>query len=355
MNEPILMSICLEQMPPEVYVEKVLDFTPPLALSTFAFDETNLTDFSSTGVAAHDQFTSSLDSNPAVLSFNNFTINAGHTVTTTQRCKGLYLNILGDLVINGKLSMTARGAKVAGQNVIIDKVHKKIYYTDALDSGFDYSPFTVIKKQGGLGTTGKPYITSVAVGGIGVNGACGAGGGNYLYRGGHATSFSGGAGAGGGASNSDAAGMSNTSAFNGCTAGTDNGGAGGHGAAINNSQGGGGAGNPGGIAGGSRAGVGGTGTGGLLILFVRGNIIFGASGAIQSNGSNGGNGHSTVGGSYPYSQGGAGSGGGAIHLFHRGTINSPSKITATGGLGGVAGNGIAGAAGGAGTVNIALF
>lgn len=354
MNEPILMSLCFEQMPPELYVEKVLDFTPPLALSTFEFNETNLTDFVSTGVAAHDQFSSVLDSNPAVLTFNNFTINAGHTVTTTNRCKGLYLNILGDLVVNGTLSMTARGAKAAGQNVIIDRTHKKIYYTDVLDNGFDYSPFTVIKKQGGLGLTNKQALTSVIAGGVGINGACAAGGGNYMYRGGHGTSFSGGAGAGGGASNSDSIGMSDGSAFNGCSAGSDNGGAGGHGAAVNNSQGGGGAGNPGGLAGGSRSGVGSSGTGGLMILFVRGNIIFGANGSIQSNGSAGGNGHPTVGGAYPYSQGGAGSGGGAIHLFHRGSINTPSKITATGGPGGT-GGGVNGAWGGKGTVNIVSF
>jgi hypothetical protein len=76
--------------------------------SIFSFTS-NLGDFSSTGDIAHDQFTSTLDGNPVVKTYNNFTVNTGHMVTPTLRCKGLYLNILGDLTVNGMLSMTATG------------------------------------------------------------------------------------------------------------------------------------------------------------------------------------------------------------------------------------------------------
>lgn len=334
MNEPILMSLCFEQMPPEMYVNMVLDSTPPFSTSMFKFDESNLVDFVSTGVTAHDQFTASLDSDPAVLTFNNFTVNAGHTVTTTNRCKGLYLNILGDLVVNGTLSMTARGANAIGQYVIIDQKYKKVYYCDTLSAEFDYSKFTVINKVGGAAV-----LTTLGTANPGVNGACGSGGCGYcewpvkpMGLGAAGTSFSGGAGGG-----SKIGRGSEVSGSGGA-----NGGAGGRG--ITNNGGwsaGGGAGNPGGT---SNAGAtGSSGTGGLMILFVRGNVIFGANGSIQSNGSRGGNSYGS----------GGGSGGGAIHLFHRGTINTPSKITATGGAAG-SGTGT-GTSGGAGTVNIVLF
>lgn len=80
-------------------------------------------------------------------------------------------------------------------------------------------------------------------------------------------------------------------------------------------------------------------------------ISFDESGSIQSNGSKGGDG---------YRPGGGGSGGGAIHLFHRKEINAPEKVIAKGGLGGEgkytlpAGSGRYAVAcpGGDGTINI---
>jgi len=326
--------------------------------TVFSFTS-NLGDFSSTGDIAHDQFSSVLDGDPVVRTYNNFTVNAGHTVTPTLRCKGLYLNILGDLTVNGTLSMTARGANAEGKYIVIDKYNKKIFYLDSLESGKDYTNFTLINKTGGLGTTNKTSLTSTSDGGTGINGACAAGGGNYMYRGGHGSSFSGGSGAGGGASDSPSIGFASTAVFTHATAGSDSGGAGGAGAYDTGSgyaaQGGGGAGNPGGTVKYSSGKVGSNGTGGLMILFVRGNIIIGSSGSIQSNGSAGGCGHQTIGGTYPFSQGGGGSGGGAIHLFHKGTINTTSKITTTGGLGGVYTGSVSGGNGGNGTVNLQLI
>lgn len=307
----------------------------------------NYGDFVSTGNISDDYFESTLDGDPVVRTYNNFTINEGHTVTTTNRCKGLYLNILGDLIVNGTLSMTARGAKAKGKYVLIDKIGRKIYHTDSINTFNNNKNFILIDKVGGLGVTNKTAWTAVSVGGSGVSGACGAGGGNYMYRGGHGTSFSGGPGAGGGASNSSSAGMTSTMAFNNCTAGNDDGGAGGNGAydtgSGHNAQGGGGAGNPGGTVRFKQSQAGFDGTGGLMILFVSGNIIIGPNGSIQSNGSSGGNGHPTVSNVYPYSQGGGGSGGGSLHIVHAGMLSNISNITVTGGPGG--GRGVGGGAG----------
>lgn len=142
----------------------------------------NYGDFVSTGNADNDHFESILDGDPVVRTYDSFIINAGHTVTTTNRCKGLYLNILGDLVINGTLSMTARGAKAKGKYILIDKIGRKVYYKDSIDN-FNNKNFILIDKIGGLGSTNKTVWTAVSVGGSGVSGACGAGGGNYMYRG----------------------------------------------------------------------------------------------------------------------------------------------------------------------------
>ena len=89
-----------------------------------------------------------------------------------------------------------------------------------------------------------------------------------------------------------------------------------------------------------------------MILFVRGSVIIGSSGSIQSNGSTGGSGHPTVAGNYPYSQSGAGSGGGAIHMFYKGDITNVAKITASGGAAGSNTANICSGSGGSGTVNI---
>lgn len=65
-------------------------------------------DFISTGNINNDHFESTLDGDPVLKSYNNFTINEGHTVTTTNRCKGLYIFVKDTLTVNGTLSMTAK-------------------------------------------------------------------------------------------------------------------------------------------------------------------------------------------------------------------------------------------------------
>lgn len=293
-------------------------------------------------MTSHDQFESILDGPPILRTYNNFTVNAGHTVTPTQRCKGLYLNILGDLVINGNLSMSSRGASAVGQFVAVDKETKKIYYFNAVPTDPEYtnhlSRFILINKAGGIAVTATENTRPAPAN----NNACGVGGGaggasrltTYTsVKGGSGTSFSGGPGAGGG-TDYHIDGVS-WEYFQAGEAGAINGGKGGAGRngrnVLPSKGGGGGAGNPGGACQETERN-GKSGTGGLMILFVHGDIIIGAQGSIQAHGAKGGDGK-YVSGRYT-AWAGAGSGGGAIHIVHRGTITGSDKVTAIGGAGG---------------------
>lgn len=298
-------------------------------------------DFISNGIISNDQFTSVLDGDPIVRHFKSMTINENHVVTPTQRCKGMYLLIEEDLIINGILSMTARGAKAPGKFVGIDPENEKIYFNET--DIFSQDILTV----GNIG--GVTPLTVNTTGAAGANNACAGGGcgaieysvGGRQGYGAAGTSFSG--GAGGGASARYTAGN-----------GQGNGGQGGVG--VSHLSGstwwtaGGGAGNPGGAGGGGGSGAGQNGTGGLIILIVKGSVIFGPTGQIVSAGSKGGNGYDS----------GGGSGGGAIHVFHKGIISNPEKITAPGGdpgsripTGGYAG--VSGRGGGNGSISINKF
>lgn len=310
----------------------------------FVFDKQNVTDFNSTGTAATDQFQSTLDGDPVVRTYRNFTVNAGHTVTTTKRCKGLYLNILGNCHISGILSMTARGANTPGKYILIEHGPQLIWFAPTADAfaARSIAHSTLIAAAGGKGGGGN------APGSAGIAGACGGGGaGASEYQisgfGAAGTSFSGGSGGG--------ARMGRGTAYAGDAA--PNGGAGGKGVALQGYTAGGGAGNPPGYGANTAAvfpaynGPGQEGTGGLLILFVAGKLTFGTSGKIESHGMRGGFGYGS----------GGGSGGGAIHILYRDAIAEPAKITATGGLGGKhrseqGWSGLPGKVGGNGTVNL---
>ncbi|MDR2488147.1 MAG: hypothetical protein LBD42_01385 [Desulfovibrio sp.] len=50
----------------------------------------------------------------------DYEVKAGTTITSTNRCKGLYMFINGTLTNNGTISMTARGANAEGRFVTID-------------------------------------------------------------------------------------------------------------------------------------------------------------------------------------------------------------------------------------------
>jgi len=406
-------------------------------------------DFITTGDPEHDTIDSIEDGDMVELKYRNIYVKRGHTLTLSNRCKGMLLNLTGDLVVYGTISMTARGAAAEGRYVGIDYVNNKVtisndaetnpFLANTFKVSFDstncdkcglcydvcnyeaiildktettdeetgeitvtinnvsldtekcihcgvcvdiciehgINAFTktyniidnhyVISPVGGLGNTN-------AVGGNGVNGACGAGGGGVYVLGGNGTSFSGGSGAGGATYYYTAGGGSQYSAWNsGSTANTggdNNGGPGGNGAYFNsytNYGGGGGAGNPVGTAP-YYSNNGENGTGGLLIALVSGNIVFGDTGSIVSNGCRGGNvtsyyhykgsGRYQVPHYYHGGQGGAGSGGGAIHIFYNGTINVDNDSISTyimckGGSGGTSVYGSVGVKGGDGFVHLA--
>jgi hypothetical protein len=306
------------------------------------------------------------DGDVVVKQFSNLTINAGHTVTTSTRCRGLVVYVNGDCTINGTLSMTARGANVNptlansipatgirlarfqyGSNETLAAsdlggtgaggVGAVWRAAEAGQLGVEGNGrIFVIARDGGAGAGGvsNGNINSQTPGNAGGNGVFGAGGGGsgsaagtYSGGGSSGTCYSGGCGGGGGAGNPGVGGGS----------AQPYGGAGGAGT-IRNAAGsaGGGAGNPGGSSEGG-GGIGSSGTGGLLVLVVKGNLTVGPTGSILSQGSMGGGGGVS----------GGSSGGGRILILHAGTYAGSGSINAVGGA--AAGQG---GPGGAGSVTI---
>lgn len=272
----------------------------------------------------------------------NLTINSGVTVTAATASngltykKGMYICVIGKLVNNGTISMTARGTSAAGENVYLWKNN---------NNTFDYVPAS---GASGLAKYMPGYPGKAGrVGNNGVNRASGGGGqggallntGNgaqnsYVGASAAGTSYSGGAGSGG---------------IVRCNAGAVTSGAGsitnGGNATVYDSNtksyyyGGGGAGITGGTgmySNAARTSTGpraSSGTGGLLILYAD-NID--NNGQISSNGSSGGGSTMTLSGGRGYysgAVGGGGSGGGSINVFYNKSTNL-GTIVANGGAGG---------------------
>lgn len=221
--------------------------------------------------------TSEYAKNMVVVKVNgNLTIGEGATITSYASSyggpKGMLLYVTGDLINNGNISMTGRGAYAEGQNVFLwsngDWNMQYIPKTGGTGGAAVYSPGTTAARYGISGQKGTNRATGGGASGAAVNYS-------WSGQGTAGTSYSGGTGGGG--------------AWNRLTAGSGgvNGGIGG------NASGkkyefwtwscGGGAGNPGG-SGINGGGSGGTGTGGLLIIYSS-NIT--NNGTISSNGSKG--------------------------------------------------------------------
>ncbi|MBN8460690.1 MAG: hypothetical protein J0M04_22905 [Verrucomicrobia bacterium] len=327
-----------------------------------------------TAIAGSQNFGNTLDGPVVVKQFSSLRIRAGHTVTTQSRCKGLVVYVNGDCTIDGTLSMTARGASVnpvaipdtgirlvriksdgPGQSLAASDLGStgvgevgdawksiELYQRGAVGNGKIYT----IAKTGGAGGAAISFYSQNYNGTLGNNGLSkqdGSGGGGSgtatggtSGRGGAGTCYSGGAGGGGFSAGTDNGGVAGS--------GSDTGGAGGNGVqtpynGIQWASAGGGAGNLGG-AGANGNGVGykgADGTGGLLILLVKGNLTIGASGMIESRGSPGGDG----------GRAGGSSGGGRILVLHGGTYSAANQPTAVGGS--RTGNG---GAGGDGSVTV---
>lgn len=286
--------------------------------------------------------TSVEDGDVLVKEYSQLTVSGGDTMTISDRCKGLIIAVNGDCDISGILTMTARGASAdpVADGVAADglrfpmlRVSGTDSFSSAVYTGTGVAAEEFMGKQpliagdgtiyqttriGGSGGSGV-YTTTGNPGGTLTNGVGGGGGGNgsgggELTTGGSGsagTCFSGGTG-GGGRRGSGGTG----------DAGDSNGGIGGHGTegAFNAS---GGAGNPGGNPTVSvDADSGGDGTGGVLILLIKGNLS--GTGTISANGVNGGTGINS-------SASGGSSGAGRIIILYEGTNTFSGTTTANGG------------------------
>lgn len=278
---------------------------------------------------ASDWFTNTKDTTSSWIIINgNLTIDAGQTIIPPVRKLFTVVYVTGNLVCNGTISMTARGANHSGTG---DSGGATTAVAIRIGTGtFGAVTNPQIPATGGAGAPSRSTAGQNA-GTAGTNGGTGGGGGGEWFNAGGAvgagsagTCFSGGSGSGSVYRNSAGAGSS---------AGGSNGGAGSDGSSDGGTFSSGGSGNPGGngyyfnVVDSRFAG--GTGTGGVLVVICEGALS--GSGSIVSNGSA----SVTLSGT-----GGGGSGGGSVNVLY-GT--NPSGVTVT------ANGGASGGGGGAGT------
>ena len=324
----------------------------------------------------------SYDGDMVVKQYTSIAIDTGDTVTVDQPCRGLMILCQGDCTINGTLSMKSRGAYAdptasgASDNNAVDSNGLRMPFltssgsdsltaANTLFNGCGTAARSVLanfktiggSKNGTIislvrqGASGGSQPGSQSAGNAGSNGSTGqTGGGGSGSRGwtagcgsgAYGSCFSGGSGAGGSNGNGGSSGSGTNWGGPGGNAHTD------HGAATA-----GGAGNPVGsndVTSGSASNAE-PGTGGLIILIVKGNLTVGASGSITCIGSNGG---SCSGGNNWHGTGGA-SGGGNLVIAHKGTYTNNGTVTANGGTrgsGSVSGNSKRGGDGGNGSVQV---
>lgn len=254
---------------------------------------------------ASDWFTSTQDTRSALIVVNgNLTINSGQTFIPSVRKLFTCIYVNGNLTLNGSISMSARGANHSGTG----------------NSGGYVLEQDIRLINGTYSSVTNPQIPAVSTGGAGACGAGGDGGhGSGTWGvGANGTCFGGGPGGGG--------------PPNYVAAPTYRGGVGGlsyenpDGLADPNTYGS-GAGNPGGA--GSRPQAA-SGTGGTLIVFVKGTLS--GSGTFTAVGATGGDG-SSIGPARRFSHGGGGSGGGSINIIAT-TDSSSTTMSAAGGAGG---------------------
>jgi hypothetical protein len=302
----------------------------------------------------------SYDGDMLVKQYSSLTINDGNILTVDQPCRGLMIYVQGNCTINGTLSMTARGAfadpTVAGasDSSIVSSSGLQMPFLTALDTqtlaasaalfnGTGTAARSLIAQHKSISGNGK-IVTFVRQGASG-----GAGGGSgYQWRpgavGSDGSTGQTGGGAGGTGGYGDPSGFggpggsgSYGSCFSGGSGGGDGqydsrtggdaqawGGRGGNAAARDGYDALGGVGNPVGSSAGGSAAVPqlSSGTGGLLILVVGGNLIFGPNGRIMSQGST-----SASSAGSPQWRGGS-SGGGNILVAYRGSISNRNTTVA---------------------------
>lgn len=293
----------------------------------------------------------SYDGDMFVAQFKNLVIDETIWLTVDQPCRGLFIYVDGNCTINGTLGMSCRGGfsnpsasggsdtsevSATGLRLPIFKAGE----TDTLAlpdfAGCGNPIINAVANQNGISGNGKIFSISKA-------GAAAGGAVSGTNKDGNPGSNGSINQSGGGASGGTVEGTSGAGAAGTCFSGGTGGGAcydtatsaeagaanGGKGGDYQATGAGGGAGNPGGTAGDGREGK--NGTGGLLILIVKGNLIIGATGAILAKG--------TSGGAY-YSCGGS-SGGGNILILYAGALTDSGTKNADGGplVGGANGDG----------------
>lgn len=275
-----------------------------------------------------DWFTSTQDTRSAWCVVNgDLTIDSGITFIPSVRKLFTVVLVTGNLILNGSISMTARGANHNGTGSDRDIIESRsIRIINGTYSGIINPQIPSTGGGGGARVTTGP--TAGNSGTNGTNGGSGGGGsganvGGTSGRGGTGTAFSG--GSGGGGEQYWPAGIGQDAEENGGKGGIGGG----------NTGGGGGAGNPGGSSNINPGGIGSSGTGGVLIVIIMGTLS--GSGSIVANGSNGGN----------AAYAGGGSGGGSVTILRKYDISTITP-TANGGAGGTGtrtgGNGGAGTA-----------
>ena len=275
------------------------------------------------------------DGDMIVKQYKSLTINSGRTLTTSNRCRGLMIYVQKNCIVNGTLSMTARGCKA---NPSHGEMHWETPVAPSDGNGVDASGLRIpmitatgtqslsaanfngcgnaavnvvvnhlpINGDGtifGVSKLGGGYNGATLFGNIGCAGSGGRGqsrsyGGG---RGSNSTCFSGGCGGGG------------PSRYSGGGIAGNYGGVGGR-IGNRNTYGSGGAGNPYGLFDSHFSG-----TGGTLILIIGGNLTI--NGSIESLG------NSSV---SNYARGG-GSGGGRILILYKGVYNNNGDISSSGG------------------------
>ena len=325
-----------------------------------------------------------------VKNYQDLTINSGILFSPLRACRGMIIYCTGNLTVNGTISMTGKGGGV------ITKIAAPIGIASSTDSRYDlvdatlyfnnlsssasggrgipthwnwapsgsawFSNFKVrVPLSGSVagGVAGSPGSGAGGTGPAGIfccgGGGGGGGGGTVGGAGGRGTIFAGGGG-GGGSGATQGYGNPTTGGTGILESGGNGGGvsifAGGGGGGAGSIVGVGATGYPGGTApAGMDGSPGGIGTGGLLILIVRGNITI--NGTVSNNGVSGGNGNqmSPNPSNYQPGAGGGGSGGGRTIIIYGGTYSNAGSVVVNGGSGGISNIG-AGGTGGAGSTTV---
>lgn len=304
-------------------------------VGTFGYGDGSDGDFDSTGDVILPVDT---DEGPVVKQYTSFRLNAGHTMTTENPCRGLIILCQGDVIIDGHLHMDGKAGRAP---LDLDG-----------EPWEDYAHVTYIQNRSQMLVT--KLISLAGRGGAGGKGGNGNGTtwatGMPGGAGGQSGAFGGGSGGGGGGAG---AGYNSTPGVPGQArnvagpnggGGAGNGGNGGRGAFISGLPPT--AGGDGGIgwgSGGSGQNPGEPGGGGgILVIIAKGDVIVGQSGRISANGvgkgGDGGEGRQQGDGYTGGGGGGGGCGGGVVFVKAGGQWINNGVVEASGSPGGAGGS-----------------